>query len=67
MCNLCSDDMAVAEKERARLSDQADRLRRLAKSLDNLADGYTKPHGNGVSGIKHTALSLIRDLVEDWV
>jgi hypothetical protein len=65
MCNLC--DPATAKAERDNLKYKAEQLEDLARHFRNLAAGRVKPHTAAASEATHTATSIVRYLVEEYV
>jgi hypothetical protein len=67
MCRLCSKDKEVVSRERVRMMNEADNLRRLANKIDLIAAGHIKPHSHEVGPVTSIARHAIRYLVEEWM
>lgn len=67
MCELCSEDEKVRKAHTANLLSTAERLRKMARHLEDLASGDVKPHTKEASIHGVTARALVRGLVADYV
>lgn len=67
MCDLCSDDQAVRQKERARLREEAERLDKLAGYYRALSSGVWQPHDQRSKDMASTVRGIVRELVMGWV
>jgi transposase len=65
MCDLCNS--MTEDRARAELRNEAERLRRLAVMLDNMADGRIRPHTDSAETLGSIARNVIRYLVDEWM
>jgi hypothetical protein len=66
VCNLCSNDSGVVERERRRIAELAYRLELAKVDLSALASGNILPHGGVAKDLGKRLARLGIDLLKEW-
>lgn len=66
MCDLCDSNKMIVERERRKLHNSAQNLRKLADRYIGLASGRIDPHGKEAADISLLAQSVSREILEEW-